>query len=108
RRAPAGERGGRDFVSYDLQIGDTLIPYGVRYSERASRKRLVVTPAGVEVVAPLGTPLEGDDGVYAFVHRKRRWVFDAARKVNALHRRLLTQRYASGAKLQYRGQWLML
>jgi predicted metal-dependent hydrolase len=92
----------------DLQVGDTAIPYVVRYSERASRKRIAVTPSGVEVVAPEGTPMDGPGGVLAYVEGKRRWVFDSVREIDAKHRKLLTQQYGSGAKLQYRGRWLML
>jgi len=95
-------------MMHALQVGDTTIPYEVRFSTKASRKRIVVTPEGVEVVAPAGTPLDGQDGVYAFVDAKRRWLFDASREVAEQHQKLLTQRYASGAKLQYRGRWLML
>ncbi len=95
-------------MSPSLTIGATEIPYEVRYSARATRKRIVVTPEGVEVVAPEGTPSEGADGLLAFLHGKRRWLFDAVREVEEKHRKLLTQRYASGAKLQYRGRWLML
>lgn len=91
-----------------LTVGRAEIPYEVRYSSRATRKRIVVTPDRVEVVVPEGTPEGGADGVRGYVHRKRRWVFDAVREVEAAHRRLLTQRYASGAKLQFRGRWLML
>ena len=91
-----------------LTIGNTDIPYEVRYSAQAARKRIVVTPGGVEVVAPLGTPQDGKDGLLAFLGRKRRWVFDAVQEIEEKHRKLLTQRYASGAKLQYRGRWLML
>ncbi len=91
-----------------LTIGNTEIAYQIRYSDRARRKRIVVTPEGVEVVAPSGTPIEGADGVTAFVHTKRRWMFDAVREIAAKQGKLLTQHYASGAKLQYRGRWLML
>ena len=91
-----------------LSVGTTDIQYEVRYSAKAQRKRIVVTPAGVKVVAPQGTPWDGPDGVAAYVDRKRRWVFDSVREIEEKHRRLLTQRYASGAKLQYRGRWLML
>ena len=91
-----------------LTVGRTDIPYEVRYSAQATRKRIVVTPGRVEVVAPAGTPFDGAGGVLSYVHRKRRWVFDAVREIDAKHRRLLRQRYASGAKLQYRGRWLML
>ena len=91
-----------------LQIGETAIPYEVRQSTRASRKRIVVTPEGVQVVVPAGTPMEGSDGILAYLDRKRRWVFDSVREIGEQHRKLLTQQYASGAKLQYRGRWLML
>jgi predicted metal-dependent hydrolase len=60
------------------------------------------------VIAPEGTPLEGAKGLLAYLQRKRRWIFDAVREIEEKHRQLLTQRYASGAKLQYRGRWLML
>lgn len=94
--------------SLQLTIGHTVIPYRVRESGNSSRKRIVVTPAGVEVVVPAGTAQGGPEGVAAYVHRRRRWVFDAVRDIEARHRSLLDQRYASGAKLQYRGRWLML
>lgn len=88
-----------------LVIGDTVIPYTVRMSARAKRQRLVVTPAGVELVAPVGTP---EAAMQQLMRHKRRWVFDAVHAVNERHRALLAQRYASGAKLQVRGRWLTL
>lgn len=91
-----------------LQVGATSIPYTFRESAQAKRKRIVVTPGCVEVIAPVGTPWAGSDGVLGFLDRKRRWLFDAVRKIEEEHKSLLTQRYASGAKLQYRGRWLML
>jgi predicted metal-dependent hydrolase len=93
---------------HELFIGETTIPYTVRESPQARRKRLVVRPSGVEVIVPAGTPLEGPEGVLAYVDRKRRWLFDAVREVDAQREKLLTQKYASGAKLQYKGRWLML
>lgn len=89
----------------ELVIGHTVIPYGLRESVQARCLRVVVRPGGVEVVVPVGTPLEG---VLAFVHRKRQWIFDSVREVEARHRALLSQSFASGAKLQYRGRELML
>ena len=91
-----------------LTIGQTEIPYRVRESAKASRKRIVVTPEGVEVVVPRGTPREGTQGIDAYLRRRRRWVFDSVREIEERRRKLLEQRYASGAKLQYRGRWLML
>ena len=95
-------------ATHVLTIGQTEIPYAVRYSDKAQRKRVVVTPDGVEVIAPVGTELSGTNGVAAFVHTKRRWMFDAVREIAAKQGKVLTQRYSSGAKLQYRGRWLML
>ncbi len=91
-----------------LTVGNTDIPYEVRFLSKAARKRIVVTPAGVLVVAPRGTPWDGSKGLLAYVQRRRRWVFDSVREIEEKHQKLLTQRYASGAKLQYRGRWLML
>ena len=91
-----------------LTVGKTEIPYEVRFSSKAARRRIVVTHEGVKVVAPTGTPWEGSNGLVAYVQGKRRWVFDSVREVAAKHREVLRQRYASGAKLQYRGRWLML
>lgn len=91
-----------------LAIGETVIPYAVRGSAQARAKRIVVRPGLVEVVVPVGTPVEGPEGVRAYVEAKRRWVFNAVRELDQRHRALLAQRYASGAKLQYRGRWLML
>jgi predicted metal-dependent hydrolase len=91
-----------------LTVGDTVIAYRVRESAKATRKKIVVTPEGVEVVVPAGTPLDGPEGVVPYVQKKRRWVFDAVREIEGKHRAALAQQYASGAKLQYRGRWLML
>ncbi len=91
-----------------LTIGNTSIPYNVRYSEKAKRRRIVVTPNGVTVVAPARAQLDGAGGITAYVERKRRWIFTSVLEISEKHHKLLTQHYASGAKLQYRGRWLMI
>lgn len=88
-----------------LVVGDTSIPYRVRESDRATRKRIVATPDGIEVVVPRGAPI---DDVVAFVEGRRRWVFDAQRGLAEAHRERLQQRYGSGAKLAYRGRELLI
>lgn len=88
-----------------LVIGGTVIGYTVRASAKARVMKIVVTPAGVEVVVPAGTP---EVDVVAYVAKKRRWIFDAVHELSAKHEALLDQQYASGAKLQFRGRWLML
>lgn len=75
-------------MSEVLHVGGTPIAHAVRFSPKAARKRIVVTETGVKEVAPHGTPLDEKDGVYAFVHAKRRWVFDGApRRRSATGRR---------------------
>ena len=92
-------------MTHELTIGATVVRYAVRESTQARAMRIVATPSGVEVVVPVGT---APDAVAAYVDRKRRWVFDAVRDLAARHEALLAQHYGSGAKLQYRGRWLML
>ena len=73
----------------DADHRNTVIPYEVRVSERATTKRIEITPGSVAVVVPFGTPLDGPDGVVPFLHRKRRWVFDSVPRVEREHRALL-------------------
>lgn len=90
----------------ELQIGDTIIPYEVRFSEKAGKKRIEVTPQNVVVIAP-----EGDaDGIDAFVNQKRRWIFETFIDLRDREagRAAVPQRWESGAKLMYRGRRLML
>ncbi|MBD2001726.1 YgjP-like metallopeptidase domain-containing protein [Funiculus sociatus] len=88
-----------------LQIGQTSIPYTVRYSSRTKRQRLVVTPQTVEVVAPTDTPQEQ---IAAFLDTKRRWLFNAVEDCRPKNPPTSSQHYVSGAKVMYRGRRLML
>ncbi|HEY9766832.1 MAG TPA: SprT family zinc-dependent metalloprotease, partial [Chroococcales cyanobacterium] len=85
-------------------VGATQIPYEVRYSEKAKRKRIIVTPSIVEVIVPLGVTMED---TAAFVHNKRRWVYDETEKMS--EQTLPTpQRFMSGSKVPYRGRMMKL
>jgi predicted metal-dependent hydrolase len=88
-----------------LQIGQTSIPYTVRYSKRTKSQRIVVTPEVVEVIAPPDTPIEK---ITAFLDSKRRWLFNAVEDCRPKHSPEIPQRYVSGAKVMYRGRRLML
>ncbi|MBD2491718.1 M48 family metallopeptidase [Aulosira sp. FACHB-615] len=88
-----------------LQIGQTSIPYTVRYSSRTKSQRIVVTPNAVEVVAPPDTPFEQ---ITAFLDSKRRWLFNAVEDCRPKHPPETPPRYVSGAKVMYRGRRLML
>lgn len=95
-------------VGSTILVGTTSIPYTVRFSPRAQSKQIIVTPAGVEVVVPDGTPSEGSEGVAEFLQRKRRWIYKSLKEVETRSASESAQQYASGAKVQYRGRWLML
>ena len=56
-------------MTLTLTIGATDLAYTIRQSTKATRKRLVVTPEGIEAVVPTGTPMEGPDGRLAFACR---------------------------------------
>lgn len=98
----------------ELVVGRTVIPYEVRRSARARRRRIVVTPERVEVVAPEG---QSDEEIAAYVESRRRWVYDA---LDDLRDQLGTAaragagdgarpgRFVSGAKVLYRGRRMRL
>jgi predicted metal-dependent hydrolase len=99
-----------------LVVGNTEIPYTIRTSARVRRRRIEVTPQGVTVVVP-----NADDvaSVPAFVHAKRRWVFDkvaAVAEVAAARPQVTpastvsasTSAWESGAKVLWRGRRLSL
>jgi predicted metal-dependent hydrolase len=90
----------------ELVVGRRCIPYEVRRSTRTTRKRIVVTPDRVEVVAP---PASSDEEVAAFLHSRRRWVHDATER---MREHVLSSarpgQFASGAKVMYRGRRLRL
>ncbi len=89
-----------------LQVGATEIPYRIRHSTAAKRKRIVVTPEAVEVVAPEG---QDDKEIAEFMHDKRRWVYD--KREQMLERTVdhpFPTRFATGGKVLYRGRRLRL
>jgi predicted metal-dependent hydrolase len=89
-----------------LQVGNTQVHYAVRFSDKAKRNRLAVRPDGqVEAVAPRGA---NPESVEAFVAGKRSWLIQKLEAVQARRSLAQQQRYESGAKLLYRGRWLLL
>ncbi|TDP77656.1 M48 family metallopeptidase [Bradymonas sediminis] len=93
-----------------LKVGDTVIPYRVRRSPRATQKRVELTPAEVLVIAPQNTPPDGPGSVEAFLLKKRRAIYQAFRELQRgeARRDALPQSWERGAKLMYRGRNLML
>lgn len=92
----------------ELVIGSRSIPYEVRRSLKAGRKRIEVSPRGVEVIVPYHT---SSQDVERFVQRKRRWLHDKTIEVQEEIERLRAetpQGFHSGAKILFRGRYLRL
>ena len=89
---------------HELAIGNTTISYSIRTSKTARRKRIIVTPKNVEVVAPISAkPCE----IVAFAKKKRRWIFDKQQEMNDYLDRFEDDSYSklqSGAKVPYWGR----
>lgn len=91
-----------------IRIGNTHIAYDVRELPDSEKLSIHVRPGRVEVVVPNGTD---DDVIEDFVTRRRRWIFDKVDEVEEAHAKLLkTQpsRFATGAKIPYRGRMMRL
>ena len=92
----------------EVEIGARTIEYQVRESGRANRKRIEVTPAGVDVIVPEGSAPED---IQRFVDSRRRWLHDKTEEVREEVRRLKAETpegFHSGAKVLFRGRYLKL
>lgn len=91
-----------------LTVGRTRIPYEVRESSKAKRKRIVVTPEKVEVVVPEG---EGEEQAEGFIQSRRRWVYEQREDLQHRMERMLDvgpERLATGSKIAFRGRRVRL
>ena len=89
-----------------LTVGNTDIPYTLRRSELATRARITVTPDLVEVVVPTATT---EDEIAGVLHRRRAWLFEQTRRMAAVVAASpAIGRFASGAKIPYRGRLMRL
>lgn len=92
----------------EVVIGARTIEYRVRESERASRKRIEVTPGGVEVIVPEDSTPED---IQRFVDSRRRWLHDKTEEIREEVRTLKAETpegFHSGAKVLFRGRYLKL
>lgn len=92
----------------EIVIGARSIRYDVRRSSKARRKRIEVTPRGVEIIVPRSASTEDVKG---FVQRKRRWIHEKVeevREVAELLRGDTPEGFHSGAKILFRGRHLRL
>ncbi len=88
-----------------LQIGETNISYTIRYSKRSKRQRIIVSPKGVEVVAPINTP---EELITKFINSKKDWLCKTVTETILKYPQKLPQRYINGEKVMYRGSYFLL
>lgn len=87
-----------------LSIGKTDIPYRITRSTSAYKKRIVVTPNDVEIIAPLSN---NDNEIAAFIHKKRKWVYEKREVMHEWLTLFENDEYIklqSGARIPYRGR----
>jgi len=98
----------KDLLMPVLTVGSTEIPYSIRFSKKARRLSIRVTPDLVEAVAPNGYPQVKID---KFVIRKREWIY---RKVEGMieheeqTRFRWPDRFVTGAKIPFHGRNMRL
>jgi predicted metal-dependent hydrolase len=91
-----------------LTEGGTQIPYSIRFSRRARKLSIRVTPSKVEAVAPEGFP---ERRLVEFVHRKRAWILRKVEEHADLgHGKRFTwpERFVTGARIPFRGRNMQL
>lgn len=92
----------------EIEVGARVIPYEVRRSGRAARKRIEVSPGRVVVIVPEGAP---EEDIERFVQAKRRWLHDKTEEIGEEVERLRAatpEGFHSGAKILFRGRYLRL
>lgn len=85
-----------------FQIGERRIEYTLRRSATAKRANITVTPKSIELIVPEHAT---DEQIEAVLYRRRAWILDT---VAAMQERANAQtrvyRFATGAKIPYRGR----
>lgn len=92
----------------ELVIGKSKIIYKVRESQKAKKKKIVITPAQVEVIVPRGTPA---GNITDFMEKQKNRVFTSRQKIIdklMLIENFKPDHYVSGAKILYRGRMIKL
>lgn len=89
-----------------LTVGTTAIPYILRRSQKARSARITVTPEAVEVVVPEAA---SDNEITELLHRRREWLVEQTRHMaDRIAATPKVFRFASGAKVPYRGRLMRL
>lgn len=91
-----------------LRVGKIELIYEVRRSSRARARRIIVTPDGIEVVAPAA---DDDESIATFMKQRRRWVYDRWEEMQEKSDPTndpWPRRIATGATMLFRGRRMRL
>lgn len=85
-----------------VRIGQTEVAYELRRTATLSERRITVTPGNVEVLA---LTTDDDAAIDAFLNRKRRWLYNTLRDLDAkTASRAVVPRFITGSKIPFRGR----
>lgn len=87
-------------------VGQTEIAYKLRRTATVSERRITVMPGCVEVLAP---STDDEAAIKGFLHRKRKWLFNAVRELDEFRSKgSVVPRFLTGSKILFRGRQLSL
>jgi len=90
-----------------ILFGKSVLFYSIRFSQKAQKKRIEITPYSIVVVVPNSTP---ETEVRDFLREKIKPVFVAQEKLRLKDKHIIEEpdQYFSGGKISFRGRRLAL
>jgi predicted metal-dependent hydrolase len=88
-----------------ITFGNAKLEYRIRYSSKAKRKRIEITPFSIELIVPESTSHEE---ISSFMKTKAKEIFVSQEKLKAKSKSFFQERdqYFSGGKVSFRGRRL--
>lgn len=90
-----------------IPFGKSELFYSIRYSQKAQKKRIEITPHSIVLVVPNSTP---ENEARDFLREKVKTVFVAQEKLRLKDKHIIEEpdQYFSGGKISFRGRRLAL
>ena len=86
-----------------LIVGTDVINYSITYSRKAKHKRVAISPSGVKVVLPLGSPEQEGIALIESVKRRVHRARERILKQEKTRKSFTELRYVSGSKIPFLG-----
>lgn len=88
-----------------LSFGNAKLEYKIRFSPKAKKKRIEITPYSIDLVVPEAT---SHDEISAFMKTKAKEIFVSQEKLKAKNRSFFQEKdqFFSGGKISFRGRRL--